>query len=117
MRRTCDECGDSYVYKKPSSKFCSTGCRKTWNNRRAQRGTLFYDAIMNMRYDRKSAASAGIDFTFICRIGELFNDQDKGRSRTFRRAAEVIIDKGCVINSRRMHCTCKKEKEKTNVCN
>ena len=100
MKRTCQECGTKYVATKASSKFCSTPCRKTFNNRRAQRGALMYDAFMALRYDRKAAKAAGIDYTFICRIGEMFNDEDKGK-RTYRKASEVIADKGTVINARR----------------
>ena len=100
MKRTCQECGVNYVAKKTSSKFCSTGCRKIFNNRRAQRGALLYDAFMSLRYDRAAAKEVGIDYTFICRIGEMFNDEDKGK-RTFRPAAEVMEERGCVVNGRR----------------
>ena len=99
MKRTCQECGDKYAATKSSSKFCSTGCRKIFNNRRAQRGALMYDAFMGMRYDRKAAKEAGIDYTFMCRIGEMFNAEDKGR-RTYRPASEVIAEKGAVVNAR-----------------
>tara|TARA_R110000822_G_scaffold16019_1_gene54858 strand:- start:290 stop:601 length:312 start_codon:yes stop_codon:yes gene_type:complete len=100
MKRTCQECGVSYVAKKSSSKFCSTSCRKTFNNRRAQRGALMYDAFMGLRYDRAAAKAAGIDYTFICRIGEMFNDEDAGK-RTYRPAADVVKDKGVLVNGRR----------------
>lgn len=100
MKRTCQECGDKYVAKKPSSKFCSTGCRKIFNNRRAQRGALLYDAFMSLRYDREAAKAAGIDYTFLCRIGEMFSHEDRGK-RTFRPAAEVMEASGCVVNGRR----------------
>ena len=100
MSRTCQECGDKYVSKKASSKFCSTSCRKTFNNRRAQRGALLYDAFMALRYDRKAAKAAGVDYTFICRIGEMFNDEDQGK-RTYRPAKEMMEEKGCLISSRR----------------
>jgi hypothetical protein len=99
-KRRCRECGTKYVAKKSSSKFCSTGCRKTFNNRRAQRGALLYDAFMGLRYDRKAAKAAGVDYTFICRIGEMFNDEDKGR-QTYRPVADVVADYGAAINGRR----------------
>ena len=97
--RTCQECGQKYVSKKASSKFCSTPCRKAFNNLRAQRGALMYDTFMNLRYNRKAAKAAGIDYTLMCRIGEMFNAEDAGK-RTYRPASEVVADKGALINSR-----------------
>jgi hypothetical protein len=59
-----------------------------------------YDAFMNLRYDRKAAKAAGIDYTFFCRIGEMFHDEDEGK-RTFRKSNEVVEDHGCVVSARR----------------
>jgi len=99
MKRTCQECGERYVAKKASSRFCSTSCRKTFNNRRALRGALLYDAFMAMRYDRAAAKEVGIDYKFICRIGEMFHGEDQGK-RTYRRPQDVMEEKGCMINAR-----------------
>jgi hypothetical protein len=102
--RTCRECGDLFLALKSHAAFCSTKCRKTWNNRRATRGAQLYDAVMAMRYDRKSAAAAGIDWTFVSRMAEMFNAEDQGDTgasgRSFRSAAETKHEIGCMVNAR-----------------
>ena len=82
-QKICKECGAEYTAKKAHSKFCSTKCRKDYNNRRAVRGAQLYDVFMAIRYDREAATKYGLDRTFISRMGEMFNEEDKGsRVRT-----------------------------------
>jgi hypothetical protein len=103
FQRECDECFSIYTAKKDTSKFCCTKCRKTFNNRRAQRGALLYDALMAVRYDREAATQAGIDWNFICRIGELYHGQDLREGRrhgTHRSPRDVKDDFGCQVNAR-----------------
>jgi hypothetical protein len=105
MKNECVECGISYPAKKKPSKFCSTPCRKSWNNRRATRGALLYDTFMAMRYDRAAASAAGIDYRFLCRVGEMFHNEDKDAGRTsFRSVTEVSQERDCQVNARVYRC-------------
>jgi hypothetical protein len=92
--RTCRECGDLFLALKSHAAFCSTKCRKTWNNRRATRGAQLYDAVMAMRYDRKAAAAAGIDWTFVSRMVEMFNAEDQRDYRPARHAGAGRLHHG-----------------------
>lgn len=102
-KRTCTECGITFTAKKAHAEFCSTNCRKAFNNRRAMRGAQLYDAMMNMRYDRAAAKDEDIDYTFLCRMAEMFHREDeqqrRGR-RSFRTARAVKDDLGAVVNAR-----------------
>ena len=84
--RVCRECGEPFLGRKAHAAFCSTTCRKTWNNRRATRGAQLYDAVMAMRYDREKAKELGIDWTFVCRMAEMWNGEDDRR-----RAIEMTL--------------------------
>jgi len=102
--RICRECAEPFMGLKRHAAFCSTGCRKAWNNRRATRGALMYDAVMSMRFDRAAAKEAGVDWTMVCRLAEMFNNEDKvagPHGKSFRRAAEIVEEHGCEINARR----------------
>lgn len=103
----CRECGEAFVALRPHAAFCSNKCRKDWNNRRAVRGSIVYDALMSMRYDREAAKQAGVDWTTLCRIAEMFNTQDQQgsgpqRGKSYRVASELMEEYGCRINSRRV---------------
>jgi hypothetical protein len=52
-KHTCTECGTEFTPGRKNEHFCSTACRKAFNNRRAVRGAILYDAVMAKRYDRK----------------------------------------------------------------
>ncbi|MET0653671.1 MAG: hypothetical protein ABWY63_14265 [Hyphomicrobiaceae bacterium] len=47
---SCDECGSQFQTNCVTAKFCSTECRKTYNNRRAIRGAELYDFMMLRRF-------------------------------------------------------------------
>ena len=102
--RSCQECGTPFLAKKNHAKFCSTVCRKTWNNRRATRGAQMYDAVMAMRYDRKKAKSLGIDWTFICRMAEMFNAQDQKAcgpdGKSYKNPYDLKAEIGAVVSAR-----------------
>ena len=104
-QKICKECGAEYTAKKAHSKFCSTKCRKDYNNRRAVRGAQLYDVFMAIRYDREAATKYGLDRTFISRMGEMFNEEDKGSSgphgKSYRCSREVKEELGCQVNARR----------------
>lgn len=99
---TCMSCGTEFSATKPA-RFCSTPCRKSFNNTRMQRGALLYDAMMAMRYDRKRAADLGVDWKFVCRIAEMFHAQDeaKGQAQSWRPTREMKEEFGAVVNARR----------------
>jgi len=58
MCKNCKECG------KPTSGkqafFCSTPCRKMFNNRRMTRGAILYDLYMARRFERDAADAANL---------------------------------------------------------
>lgn len=99
--RTCRECGEPFMGLKRHAAFCSTKCRKTWNNRRAVRGALLYDAFMAMRYERGLAKKLGLTYTFICRLGEMWsNAPDNPAGRSYRAPGEVMAETSAMVNSR-----------------
>tara|TARA_Y100001001_G_C7844625_1_gene251874 strand:+ start:140 stop:451 length:312 start_codon:yes stop_codon:yes gene_type:complete len=99
MSANCAECDTTFAPKKASSRFCSSPCRKTWNNRRATRGAQLYDAFMSLRYDRAGAEAAGLDYKFVCRMGEMFHAEDAGR-KSFRDVEDVMGEVACEVNAR-----------------
>ena len=76
MQQHCQECGEPFTAKKHHAKFCSTSCRKTWNNRRAMRGAQLYDAVMAMRYDRKKAKALAKKIK-VGKSGRTISDADR----------------------------------------
>jgi len=76
MTRQCNECGSTFTPKRSSARFCGSACRKAYNNRRMTRGAVLYDAFMALRFDRAAADEAGLDYKTVCRIGEMFRNED-----------------------------------------
>lgn len=76
----CRECGTAYPLRAKPSEFCSLECRRTFNNRRAMRGSEIYDLAMEMRFDRKTA-KARKTFSHLCTLLGRFHDDDKARGR------------------------------------
>lgn len=105
--RCCAEClSPMYAARQPGmnrkprrSKFCSTLCKTTWNNRRKNRGADVYDLWMAMRYERDEAKRLGV-WTEMCRLSELWNAEDEKAGRiTYSPPAEVVLrlkDKGAI---------------------
>lgn len=98
----CRECGEKFTGKRSVAAFCSTPCRKAWHNRRMTRGAQMYDAVMAMRYDRKRATELGIDWTFVCRMAEMFNAEDATLDvrKSYRDPLEVAEELGAMVNAR-----------------
>ena len=71
----CAECGKPYQSAKRQSRFCSTLCRKSFNNRRAMRGAELYDLFMATRYERESAVSKGV-WTNMCKLAASWKQED-----------------------------------------
>lgn len=57
-RFLCAECGAEFGSNRPHAEFCGTSCRKTFNNRRAQRGAELYDFAMLRRFGDKNAKNS-----------------------------------------------------------
>lgn len=95
---TCLGCGEEFESSKAHAKFCCTKCRKCFNNLRATRGAVLYDAFMATRYDRKAATEAGVDRTFLTRLAAMWNQMDKGQ-RSYRTPEELVHEYGCQVNA------------------
>jgi len=97
----CQECGDTFTAQRSTAKFCCTLCRKAHNNRRAMRGAVMYDAFMALRYDRDGSKEAGLDYTTVCRIAEMFNREDGKEGRgVYVSARNFMQEHGCQVNAR-----------------
>jgi len=71
----CRECGVKFNSRRAGREFCSPSCRRSYNNRRAQRGAILYDAIMAWRFNRSAARAVGL-LTFVCRAASSFRAED-----------------------------------------
>lgn len=74
--RCCNECGASYTPHRCDELFCSTKCRKDWNNRAMVRGAELYHFFMAHRYERDAAKEIGA-MGFMTQIAQRWHDQDK----------------------------------------
>ena len=92
--RVCLECGTSYQQGVQASDFCSAACRKTWNNRRMQRGAELYDLVMALRFDRQTATELKV-WRLINRLAAIFRDEDRTEraGRFSWRSPAAIIDR------------------------
>ena len=72
----CLECGEPCGSRARRADFCSSPCRKAFNNRRMTRGAELYDLVMANRYDRELATELGV-YTLITRMTLKFHEQDE----------------------------------------
>lgn len=91
--RQCHECAAEFTSARPDSLFCSTECRKEYNNRRATRGAEIYDLFRALRRDRSRAKELNV-WTAMCRIELRWQQEDEKRSggKTYRDAKAVMAD-------------------------
>jgi hypothetical protein len=82
MSSVCRECGMRSQMRRATREFCSSACRRQFNNRRALRGADLYDVLMCMRYDRDNAEGA---LSLLCRMASNFRALDR-REREGRRS-------------------------------
>ena len=103
-KKICAECGSEFHSKQGGARYCSTACRKAFNNRRMVRGAQLYDAFMAIRYDREIAAELGCDRTFLSRMGEMFRREDvqSGKGKTWRPTRELMAELKCCVNARKV---------------
>lgn len=72
----CRECGGAFTPNRMTQSFCRAACRKTFNNRRAERGAELYDLVMLMRFDREEAKAVSA-FSLLCAKAGVYRQADK----------------------------------------
>lgn len=103
-RFDCLECGVGCASTAANAEFCTTACRKAWNNRRAMRGAEIYDLLMVLRFDRGRAVHLRV-WTLMCRMASLFR-QDDWSERDGRRSwlpAEQVIERKPYLHAMVVH--------------
>ena len=76
FRYRCRECGERFDTRRTDQHFCSTGCRKAWNNRRQVRGGQPYDLAMKYRDQRGKD-----DLGKLCNVIDRFLREDRKDGR------------------------------------
>ena len=105
--RNCDECGHEYTPRRGDQFFCSTDCRKAFENRRMTRGAELYDLFRAMRRERDKAKELGI-WSEMCRLEFRWQEEDEaerpGRKsyRPPKRALDKLRDDGRLSIGQRM---------------
>lgn len=94
----CHECSTAFVQPRADACFCSTSCRKTFNNRRAVRGAEVYDLFRALRRERPLAKELNI-WTQMCRLELRWQEEDtkRGKGRAYRaprKHLQELIDTG-----------------------
>lgn len=92
-KRTCLECNGGFVSRQYSADFCCGACRRTFNNRRAQRGAALYDLLMIEAVDPDAFSKLRLDGRASAMV-EAFKREDEaaGRKRSHKRASDVQAD-------------------------
>lgn len=94
----CNECGEVYQPRRCDELFCSTPCRKAFDNRAMVRGRDLYHLFMTMRYERGAAKLLGV-WAIVCRMAMEWRQEDE-RQRAGRKswiAPKKAIDKLPVV--------------------
>lgn len=76
--RCCNECGLPYRPRREDEFFCSTTCRKTFDNRAMVRGRELYHLFMVMRYERRLAKAYGV-WAIMCRLAKTWYEEDEAK--------------------------------------
>lgn len=87
-QRQCQECGGAYEPGKRHGRFCSTACRKAFNNRRMLRGAELYDLYMASRYQREQFAG---NITVMAQVATVWREED-AKERAGRRSWHTSYD-------------------------
>lgn len=88
----CLECGAPFAPKTPHGEFCSSRCRRAFNNRRAVRGAELYDLFMALRFERELATGLKL-WKLLNRMAAGFRAEDvrrRGGRKSWRSARRVI---------------------------
>lgn len=78
-RYECRECGEHFTTGRSDKYFCSTPCRKTWNNRAMVRGAAMYHWAMQWRTERGESGKEAM--TELCHVIGQFIGEDKDADR------------------------------------
>lgn len=105
----CPECQIEFAKPARNTRYCSTFCRKAFNNRRATRGAAIYDMLMTARYDRerfqklsdkhfegKAWSSILCDMAMMWRVEDTCADRD---SSAWNDPQEWILDNAARLSS------------------
>lgn len=90
----CHECSKEFATRRADAVFCSTECRKAFNNRRAVRGAELYDLFRALRRDRAKAKELNV-WTALCRLELRWHQEDQERAphgKTYRDAKTVMTE-------------------------
>jgi hypothetical protein len=82
--RACNECGEAYTPRRCDEYFCSTPCRKDFENRAMVRGRDLYTLFMVMRYERGLARLRGV-WGVACALARRWREEDE-RERAGRKS-------------------------------
>ena len=74
--RACNECGGTYTPRRCDEFFCSTPCRKAFDNRAMVRGRDLYHLFMTLRYERGAAKLLGV-WAIVCRMAMEWRKEDE----------------------------------------
>lgn len=85
----CLECSNPITGKRVEARFCSTTCKKAFNNRAMSRGAAFYHLMRANRRERSKAKQLGL-WNAMCQLELYWNDVDAGR-RTYL-PPELVLD-------------------------
>ena len=99
---TCLECGRPYAAARANARFCSSGCSRAFNNRRAARGVLLYDLFMTLRCERR-VAKALKAWRALCRLAQQWRAEDLARRdgrRSWCEAREVLAGRPYLVAER-----------------
>ena len=90
----CHECAAEFTTRRADAVFCSTDCRKAFNNRRATRGAELYDLFRALRRDRAKAKELNV-WTALCRLELRWHQEDEKRgspAKTYRDPKTVMTE-------------------------
>ena len=94
----CKECGGDFDSRQYNASFCSDGCKRTFNNRRAKRGAILYDLLMIEAFDPDAFKKHKLQN----RREEMLQrwrgeDDEANRKRSWKRPNEVMYDTAAML--------------------
>lgn len=96
-KHICKECGGDFDSRQYNASFCSDGCKRTFNNRRAKRGAILYDLLMIETFDPKGFTANKLE----TRVELIARWREEGaaakRSRTWKRPHDVMYDTAAML--------------------
>lgn len=95
MTKHCKECGGEYRSRQYNAEFCGNECRRTFNNRRAQRGAVLLDMAMIIEF---SPSASNLATAMQERMKEALrqwrqeDEAERAGRKSWKRENEVMID-------------------------